>query len=136
MERRAPRPPPRVIRRRQRLLPLPVMVAIVVRLVWRRRPAVTEGQRVLARAGWLWVTPRRVRPHALRKRLDGLPAAGLGPLWAAVCARWQAQQSPAWPHPCWAPVRDAFSLIALVDGSPLAARRQQTQGGRERQGLG
>jgi hypothetical protein len=135
MERRAPRPPQRVIRRRQRLLTLPVMVAIVVRLVWRRRPAVTEVQRVLARAGLLWVTPRRVSPHALLKRLDGLPAAGLGQLLAEVCARLQAQQSPALPHPCWAPVRDAFSLLALVDGSPLAARRQKTQGWRERQGL-
>ena len=36
---------------RPRRLPLPVIVAIVVRLGWRRRPAVTEVQRVLAREG-------------------------------------------------------------------------------------
>ena len=36
MERRDPRQPQRVIRMRQRLLTLPVMVAIVVSLVWRR----------------------------------------------------------------------------------------------------
>ena len=51
MERRDPRQPQRVIRMRQRLLTLPVMVAIVVSLVWRRMPAVTEVQRVLAREG-------------------------------------------------------------------------------------
>ena len=66
MERHDPRQPQRIIRMRQRLLTLPVMVAIVVSLVWRRMPAVTEVQRVLAREGLLWVTPVRVslpRPH-------------------------------------------------------------------------
>jgi hypothetical protein len=41
MERHDPRQPQRVIRMRQRLLTLPVVVAIVVSLVWRRMPAVT-----------------------------------------------------------------------------------------------
>jgi Transposase DDE domain len=135
MERRDPRQPQRVIRMRQRLLTLPVMVAIVVSLVWRRMPAVTEVQRVLAREGLLWVTPMRVSPQALIKRLAGLPAAVMGQLFAEVCARLQAQQSPALPHPCWAPVRDAFSLIALVDGSTLEALRKKTQVLRECQGL-
>lgn len=135
MERRDPRQPQRVIRMRQRLLTLPVIVAIVVSLVWRRMPAVTEVQRVLAREGLLWVTPMRVSPQALIKRLDVLPAAVMGQLFAEVCARLQAQKSPALPHPCWAPVRDAFSLIALVDGSTLEALRKKTQVLRERQGL-
>ncbi len=51
MERYDPRQPQRVIRMRQRLRTLPVIVAIVVSLVWRRMPAVTEVQRVLAREG-------------------------------------------------------------------------------------
>jgi hypothetical protein len=135
MERRAPRQPQRVIRMRQRLLTLPVMVAIVVSLVWRRMPAVTEVPRVLAREGLLWVTPMRVSPQALIKRLDVLPAAVMGQLFAEVCARLQAQRPPALPHPCWAPVRAAFSLIALVDGSTLEALRKKTQVLRERQGL-
>jgi Transposase DDE domain len=135
MERRDPRQPQRVIRMRQRLLTLPVMVAIVVSLVWRRMPAVTEVQRVLAREGLLWVTSMRVSPQALIKRLDVLPAAVMGQLFAEVCARLQTQKSPALPHPCWAPVRDAFSLIAIVDGSTLEALRKKTQVLRERQGL-
>src|SRR6266849_5656717 len=60
MERYDPQQPQRVIRMRQRLLTLPVVVAIVVSLVWRRMPAVTEVQRVLAREGLLWVPPVRV----------------------------------------------------------------------------
>ena len=135
MERCDPRQPQRVIRMRQRLLTLPVIVAIVVSLVWRRMPAVTEVQRVLAREGLLWVTPMRVSPQALIKRLDVLPAAVMGQLFAEVCARLQTQRPPALPHPCWAPVRDAFSLIALVDGSTLEALRKKTQVLRERQGL-
>ena len=135
MERRDPRQPQRGIRMRQRLLTLPVMVASVVSLVWRRMPAVTELQRVLAREGWLWVTPVRVSPQALIKRLDVLPAAVMGQLFAEVCARLQAQTPPALPHPCWAPVRDVFSLIALVDGSTLEALRKKTQVLREREGL-
>ena len=135
MERHDPRQPQRVIRMRQRLLTLPVMVAIVVSLVWRRMPAVTEVQRVLAREGLLWVTPVRVSLPALTKRLDVLPAAVMGQLFAEVCARLQAQAPPALPHPRWAPVRDAFSLIAIVDGSTLEALRKKTQVLRERQGL-
>src|SRR6266436_1150836 len=135
MERRDPRQPQRVIRMRQRLLTLPVMVAIVVSLVWRRIPAVTEVQRVLAREGLLWVTPVRVSVQALTKRLDVLPAAVMGQLCAEVCVRLQAQAPPAVPHPRWAPVRDRFSLMALVDGSTLEALRKKTQVLREREGL-
>src|SRR5712664_2269524 len=49
LERRDPRQPQRIIRMRQRLLTLPVMVAIIVSCVWRRLPAVAEVQRGLAR---------------------------------------------------------------------------------------
>ena len=42
LERRDPRQPDRLIRMRQRLLTLPVMVAILVSLVWRRVPSIAE----------------------------------------------------------------------------------------------
>jgi hypothetical protein len=53
LARRDPRQPPRLVRLRQRLLTLPVIVAILVRLVWRRGPSSAAGQKVLAREG-LW----------------------------------------------------------------------------------
>jgi hypothetical protein len=120
---------------RQRLLTLPVIVAIMVSLVWRRVPSIAEVQKVLAREGLLGVAPLRVSPQAITKRLDVLPAAVMGQLLTEVCARLQAQVPPTVPHPRWAPVRERFSLIALVDGSTLEALRKKTQVLREREGL-
>src|SRR2546426_11042080 len=48
LERRDPCNPARVIRMRARLLTLPVMVALIVSLVWRRLGAIAQVQRVLA----------------------------------------------------------------------------------------
>jgi hypothetical protein len=135
MERRDPRQPQRLIRMRQRLLTLPVMVAILVSLVWRRVPSVAEVQKVLAREGLLGSAPLRVSSQAIAKRLDVLPAAVMGQLFGEVCARLHAQPLPALPHPRWAPVREHFSLLALVDGSTLEALRKQTAVLRERTGL-
>jgi hypothetical protein len=135
LERRDPRQPQRRIRMRQRLLTLPVIVAIIVRLVWRRGPSIAEVQKVLAREGLLGVAPLRVSPQAITTRLDVLPAAVMGQLCAEVCTRLQAQPPPPLPHPSWAPVRAAFSCIALVDGSPLEALRKKTQLLRQQEGL-
>jgi IS4 transposase len=134
LERRDPQQPERLIRMRQRLLTLPVIVAITVSLVWRRVPSIAEVQKLLAHEGLLGSAPLQVSPQAIIKRLDVLPAAVLGQLWAEVCARLQAQAPPALPHPRWAPVREHFPLIAIVDGSTLEARRKKTQVLREHAG--
>src|SRR6516162_1529323 len=135
LERRDPRQPQRLIRMRQRLLTLPVIVAIMVSLVWRRVPSIAEVQKVLAREGLLGIAPLQVSPQAITKRLTVLPAAVMSQLLAEVCARLQAQAPPTVSHPCWAPVRECFSLIALVDGSTLEALRKKTQVLREREEL-
>jgi hypothetical protein len=136
LERRAPRPPHRLIRMRQRLLTLPVSVAIRVSVVWRRVPSLAEVQKVLAREGLLRMAPLQVSPQAIPTRLAGLPAAVMGQRWAAGWARLQAQGPPPVPHPRWAPVPARFSLLALVAGATLAALRTKTQVWREREGLG
>jgi hypothetical protein len=135
LERRDPQQPQRCIRMRQRLLTLPVIVAIIVSLVWRRMPSIAEVQRVLSREGVLGVAPLRVSAQAITKRLDVLPAAVMGQLFAEVCTRVQAQAPPPLLHPRWAPVREHFPLIALVDGSTLEALRKKTAVLRERTGL-
>src|SRR5262247_3619231 len=135
LERHDPRQPQRLIRMRQRLLTLPVIVAIIVRLVWRRVPSIAEVQKVLAREGMLGVAPLQVSAQAITKRLDVLPAAVMGQLLAEVCARLQTQLPPPLPHPSWAPVREAFPRIALVDGSTLEALRKKTQLLRQQEGL-
>jgi hypothetical protein len=133
-ERHDPRPPQRLIRRRQRLLTLPGIVAIMVRLVWRRVPSSAEGQQVVAREGRLGVAPLQVSAPALTQRLDVLPAAVVGQRLAEVCARLPAHAPPALPHPSWEPGRQPCAGLALGDGSTLAARRHKTQVVRERTG--
>ncbi len=135
LERGDPRQPQRLIRMRQRLLTLPVMVAILVSCVWRRLPAVAEVQRGLAREGLLGVVPMPVSSQAIIKRLDVLSVAVMGQRFTEVCARLQAQGPPALPHPRWAPVREHFPHIAIVDGSTLEALRTKTHVLRERVGL-
>jgi hypothetical protein len=135
LERRDPRQPQRLIRMRQRLLTLPIMVAIIVSLVWRRVPSVAEVQKVLTREGLLGMAPLQVSPQAITKRLDVLPAAVMGQLFAEVCTRVQAQSPPPLPQPGWAPVRERFPLLAIVDGSTLEALRKKTEVLRERSGL-
>ena len=90
LERRDPRQPHRLIRMRQRLLTLPVIVAIMVSLVWRRVPSIAEVQKVLAREGLLGMAPLQVSPQAITKRLAVLPAAVMGQLLTEVCTRLSA----------------------------------------------
>jgi Transposase DDE domain len=59
----------------------------------------------------------------------------MGELFTAVCARLQAEAPPALPHPSWAPVREHFPLLAMVEGSTLEAWRQKTAVLRQREGL-
>ena len=94
LQRRDPRNPARLIRLRARILTLPVMVALVVSLVWRRLGAIAEVQRVLAQEGLLWVSPLQVSEQAIAKRLDTLPASALAELFAEVSTRLQAQPPP------------------------------------------
>jgi hypothetical protein len=77
MERRDPNDPDRPIRMRSRVLTLPVMMAIIVSLVFRRIPSLGEVQRVLARDGLLWVNPLKVSNQAVNSRL-GHDACGAG----------------------------------------------------------
>ena len=94
LERRDPRNPERLIRRRARIRTLPVMVALVVSLVWRRLGASAEVRRVLAQDGLLWVSPLQVSEQAIAKRLATLPARALAEVFTEVSTRLQAQPPP------------------------------------------
>jgi hypothetical protein len=80
LERRDPHNSQRCIRLRARILTLPVMVALVVSLVWRRLGAIAAVQRALVQDGLLWVSPLQVSEQAIAKRLDTLPASALATL--------------------------------------------------------
>jgi Transposase DDE domain len=128
LSRRDLRNPDRRIRLRERILTLPVMVALVGSLVWRRLGSLAEVQRVVVQEGLLWVSPLHVSEQAIAKRLDTLPASALATVLADVSARLQAQPPPQLPGlERWTEVRARFPRIAMVDGSTLEALRKKTQ---------
>jgi len=128
LERSDPRNPQRRIRLRARILTLPVMVALVVSLVWRRLGSIAEVHRVLAQDGLLWVSPFQVSEQAIAKRLDTLPARALAEVFTEVSARLQTQPPPPLPHlERWTEVRARFARLAMGDGSTLEAIRKKTQ---------
>jgi DDE family transposase len=136
LERRDPRNPDRLIRLRARILTLPVMVALVVSLVWRRLGSIAEVQRVIVQDGLLWISPLQVSEQAIAKRLDTLPASALAAVFSEVSARLQVQPSPQLPGLAkWTDVRSQFSRIAMVDGSTLEALRKKTQSLQAQPGL-
>jgi hypothetical protein len=61
-------------RLRERILTLPVMMAVVLSLVYRQIAGLSEVVRLLSEEGLLWVEPLRVSKQALSKRLRRLPA--------------------------------------------------------------
>jgi hypothetical protein len=83
----------------------------------------------------LGVSPLQVSPHAITTHLDVLPAAVMGQLFAEVCTRVPAQSPPPLPPPRWAPTRERFPWLAIVDGSTREALRKKTEVVRERTGL-
>src|SRR2546429_3214920 len=96
LERRDPHQPHRLIRMRQRILTLPVMVAIIVSLVWRRVPSLAEMQKGLGREGLFGGAPLQVSPQAITKRPDVLPLAGEG---RRLCSCRSARPAPRPPPP-------------------------------------
>src|SRR5256885_14649843 len=105
---------------RQRILTLPVMVAIIVSLVWRRVPSIAEMQKVLAREGLLGGAPLQVSPQAITKRLDVLPVAVVGQHFFAGGAHLPAQPPPPPPPPTPGPGGVVVSSLRPCGGCALA----------------
>ena len=59
---------------RERMLTLPVTVAMVLAMIWRQFPSVNELLRTLALERLLWVPPMRATEAAFNQRLRCLPA--------------------------------------------------------------
>jgi len=108
---------------RGRVLTLPVMVSLLIALVWRRIPAVTELARVLTREGALWTPPTPVSQQALNLRLRVLPPALVRQVVLAVlpqvAARAAARSRPS--PPIVNQVRAHFPRIWAADATTLEA---------------
>ena len=109
---------------RERLLTLPVMVALVLSLIWRQFSGVSELVRIIRAETLLWVPPlRKLSQQALDQRLRTLPAGLflrlLRDLLPVFHARWQARQRPVPAVIAWACTH--YTRLLACDGSTLDA---------------
>jgi len=109
---------------RSRLLPLSVLVALVISLIWRQLGAGgSEAARLLATEGLLWSGIITVSQQAISLRLRVFPATlFLGVLQAllpTLAARGQARPRPLPRALAWAQTHYTATLV--VDGSTLDA---------------
>lgn len=108
---------------RVRLLPLPVMVAVVLSAIWRQVPGVRTLASLLRHERLFDQDARRVSPAALSKRLRTVPASLFAELFAAVVpqlhARAQARQRPL--PPVLTRLQAHFPRLWAVDATTLEA---------------
>lgn len=106
---------------RERLLSLPVMVAVVIGLIWQQIGSASELLRVLTQEGMLWVGPLRVSQQALAKRLLNFPAELFERVLLEILpdaqSRWLKRQRPLPPEVAWA--QQHFGRVLIFDGSTL-----------------
>ena len=109
---------------RDRILNLPLMVALVLTLLWRQAPSVHELTRLLAREDLLWCQAVEVRQQSLSERFLVFPAElferVLKALLPTLLERWHERQQRPLP-PAVQMAREHFSAIWIVDGSTLEA---------------
>jgi hypothetical protein len=108
-------------RLRERILTLPVMVAIVLSLVYRQMSGLSEVLRVLEQEGLMWVDAQRVSRQALSERLRTLPATLFAQLFEQVVQRMSVQATPETVPAQWQALVQQFGVIWLADGSKLEA---------------
>lgn len=106
---------------RERVLTLPLMVAVVISLIWRQFASVSEALRVLKEEGLLWAEPVEVSQQALSERLRTLPSSLFERIMQDVLPQmqtnWQARQRPLPPEIAWALAH--YQRVLAVDGSTL-----------------
>lgn len=118
---------------RERLLTLPVMVALVIALVSGMIPGLSEATRVLKEEGLLWVKPIKVSKQALSKRLMNLPAEIFAVLLKQVLEKVNKTPKELKLEERWQKVREKFPALWIADGSTLEQLRKglkiQEEGG-------
>lgn len=109
---------------RERILTLPLMMAVVLTLIWRQVPSVEELTRVLEREDLLWAQATKVTQKALSKRLLNLKAVlfkqVFQDLLGPMVERWQHRQHRPLP-PSVRHAQQTFEAIWIADGSTLEA---------------
>jgi hypothetical protein len=114
----------RQLKMRERILTLPLMVALVVTILWRQVPSVRELTRMLAREDLLWCKAVDVRQQSLSERFLVFPAELFERVYKALLPelkeRWEQRQRRPLPLSIQV-ARDHFDQILVADGSTLEA---------------
>ena len=124
-------------RLRDRVLTLPVMVAVVLSLIWRQVASLREVVRIVEDEGLLWLEPFPISRQAVSQRLQSLPAGLLAKLLHEVIARLADERvEAAWQRRPTSRLEKAlsgrFPAVFIADGSTLdrlQRRCQQVQDG-------
>lgn len=109
---------------RERILTLPVMMALVLSMLWRQIGGVCDLARIVQSESLLWAkTLPGLTQKAIESRLRSLPAElfwrVLTELLPLLQSRWQQRERPLTPELAWAQAR--YSEVVAVDGSTLDA---------------
>jgi hypothetical protein len=109
---------------RERILTLPVMVALVLSMIWRQIGSVLELTRIVQQEALLWAEPQpTLTEKAVTSRLRSLPAElfwrVLFELLPQMQSRWEERKRPLTPELAWASSR--YSEVVACDGSTLDA---------------
>jgi hypothetical protein len=109
---------------RKRALPLSVMVAAVLSILWRQLGSGgTEVSRLLRTEGLLWVSKLSVTQQAISERLRTFPPIlflnTLLHILPVAEKRWQERQRPLPPVLAWA--QKHYTAVLAADGSTLDA---------------
>jgi hypothetical protein len=108
---------------RERILNLPVMVAMILTLIWRQVPSASELVRMVARDALLWTPPLEVSQKAFSLRLGSLPDSLFKQVLLDLLARLQDRalaHSRPYP-PVVAKALRHFERLWIIDGSTLEA---------------
>jgi hypothetical protein len=112
---------------RERILTLPVMVALVLSMIWRQIGSVSTLLHLLREEGFLWTSPVEVSEQALSLRLRVFPAALFRDVFLSLLPtlqeRERVRQRPLPPELAWA--KEHFSAVLAADGSTLDALLRQ-----------
>jgi hypothetical protein len=109
---------------RERILTLPVMMALVLSMIWRQIGSILDLTRIVQEEALLWAEPQpKLTEKAMALRLRSLPAElfwrVLSALLPLVQKRWEERERPLPPELAWA--RTHYSEVVACDGSTLDA---------------
>lgn len=109
---------------RERILTLPIMMAMILSAIWRQIGSVLDLTRIMQQESLLWAEAQpKLTEKAVNLRLRSLPAElfwrVLFELLPQMQSRWQERQRPLTPELAWANSR--YSEVVACDGSTLDA---------------